>query len=86
MARNSASPVSPARRRLSLISAAGVWLVVVALTQGALCAELGDALQRTEDSIELRLRPPSPPPPALRGAPSRSSEPEPIEPWELVGV
>jgi hypothetical protein len=50
--------------------------------QGALCAELGDALQRTEDSIELRLRPPA----ALHESPSRSSEPDPIEPWELVGV
>jgi len=81
MARNSAS--SP-RRRLGLVSAGGVWLAVVALTHGALCAELGDALQRTEDNIELRLRPP--PPPTLREAPTRSSEPEPIEPWELVGV
>jgi hypothetical protein len=81
MARNSASPL---RRRLSLISAVGVWLAVVALTQGAPCAELGDALQRMEDRIELRLRPA--PTPTLREAPSRSSEPEPIEPWELVGV
>ncbi len=81
MARNSASALS---RSLSLISAVGVWLGVVALTQGALCAELGEALQRTEDSIEQRLRPP--PPPTLREAPSRSTEPEPIEPWELVGV
>jgi hypothetical protein len=79
MTRNSASSL---RRRLSLISAVGVWLAVVALTQGVLCAELGDALQRTEHSIELMLWPA----PTLREAPSRSSEPEPIEPWELVGV
>jgi hypothetical protein len=53
------------------------------LTQGALCAELGDAVQRMENSIELRLQPPAT---LQHEAPSRSSEPEPIEPWELVGV
>ncbi len=88
MARNSASTPSPAsppsrsRRRLSLASAVVLWLAVVGLTQGALCAELGEAVQRMENSIELRLQPPA----TLHDAPSRSSEPEPIEPWELVGV
>ena len=82
MARNSASTM---RRRLSLVTALGVWLAVVALTQGAPCAELRDALQRIEDGIELRLRPPTNLQPSTR-PPTRSSEPEPIEPWELVGV
>jgi hypothetical protein len=66
-------------------TAVALWLAVVGITQGALCAELGDALQRMEDSIELRLRPP-PAAPAVHESPTRSSEPEPIEPWELVGV
>jgi hypothetical protein len=76
MARNSAS--GPVR----LASAVALWVAVVAVTQGALCAELGEALRRVEDGIELRLQPPA----TLHQAPSRSSEPEPIEPWELVSV
>ena len=78
MARNSASP----RRAVQLASAVALWVAVVAVTQGALCAELGEALKRVEDGIELRLRPPA----TLQQAPSRSSDPEPIEPWELVSV
>jgi hypothetical protein len=79
MARNSASPL---RRRLRLGSAVALWVAVVAVTQGTLCAELGDAMKQMEDSIELRLRPPA----TLHQTPSRSREPEAIEPWELVGV
>jgi hypothetical protein len=92
MARNSASPPCSApepgsqRMALRLAAAVALWLAVVGVTQGALCAELGDALQRMEDSIELRLRPSSPTAPAVHESPTRSSEPEPIEPWELVGV
>jgi len=77
MARNSAS-----RRAVRLASAVALWVAVVGVTQGALCAELGEALRRVEDGIELRLRPPA----TLHQAPSRSSDPEPIEPWELVSV
>lgn len=68
-------------RPAALASAVALWLAVVAVTQGALCAELGEALRRVEDSIELRLQPP-----ATLQTPQRSSEPEPIEPWELVSV
>ncbi len=78
MARNSASP----RRAVRLASAVTLWVAVVGVTQGALCAELGEALRRVEDGIELRLRPPA----TLHQTPSRSSDPEPIEPWELVSV
>jgi hypothetical protein len=81
MARNSASrPLTAAPVRLA--SAVVLWVAVVAVTQGALCAELGEALRRVEDGIELRLRPPA----TLQQPPSRSSVPEPIEPWELVSV
>ncbi len=78
MARNSASP----RRAVRLASAAALWMAVVGVTQGALCAELGEALRRVEDGIELRLRPPA----TLHQAPSRSSDPVPIVRWELVSV
>jgi hypothetical protein len=79
MARNSAHRP---RQVVRLSSAVGLWLAVVAVTQGAVCAELGDALRRMEEGIELRLCPPA----TLHQTPSRSSEPEPIEPWELVSV
>jgi hypothetical protein len=78
MARNSAS--NAGALRVAIV--AGVWLGGVAMTQGAVGSDLGDALRRMEDGIEQQLSPPA----TLQDPPSRSSEPEPIEPWELVSV
>jgi hypothetical protein len=75
MARNSASVARVA-------VAIAVWLGVAAVAQGAMGAELGDALRRLEEGIEQQLRSPA----SLQDPPPRSSEPEPIEPWELVRV
>ncbi len=63
-----------------MIAGVAVWGIVVGVT-GSLCTPLGDALQRLEEGIELRLHPPTVTPQA-----PRTSEPEPIEPWELVSV
>ncbi|HEY8040631.1 MAG TPA: hypothetical protein VIF15_12585 [Polyangiaceae bacterium] len=60
------------------------WVVSVSVAQALAGADIGRAVQRVEEQIEMQLRGPGAP--AQEPQPQRSHEDESIEPWELVSV
>ena len=81
MARNSRLG-QPGALRFCL--AVATWAAAVALAQGILGLDIGEAARRLDERIERKLEG-QPAPPAHR-PPPRSRDADSIEPWELVSV